>query len=168
MTDWYRELQMRLSAAGALTPETREQVYTELRAGAPDSEAGRLEVAIRRVEQHALLDAPRAPAKPAIDPNAVSDDVYEQVAFTERASGQERRGVAGWRTGPQSWVTLQVAGGPECSAAGASVGGALETARRRLRRQGYDLGTLPTGLADMIGREPPRQTWWKRLTSPWS
>lgn len=61
LKDWYREITHRLLAADADTAEKRERVYSECRASAPASEAERLEVAIRRLEQHALLETPAPP-----------------------------------------------------------------------------------------------------------
>lgn len=69
LKDWYREITHRLLAADAGTAEERERVYSECRVSAPPSEAERLEVAIRRLEQQALLETPaprQAPSSPAV------------------------------------------------------------------------------------------------------
>lgn len=73
MTDWYRELTRRLLAAPAgATEEERARIYAECRASAPPGEAERLEVAIRRVEQQALLDT-LSPPRPRSSPPVSSE-----------------------------------------------------------------------------------------------
>lgn len=141
MTDWYRLLSTRLANIAVGAAAEREAVYARLHSEASDDERARLEVVIRRLEQHALLDPP-VPAAP--DRTAYSDDLYELIAFRDRSTGAQHRGVVGWRTGPRCWVTLQVHDGPQADASALDLASALAEARRRLARKGFEPFRLPT------------------------
>ena len=164
--DWYREINARLEAAQAHTSEARRRVYDALRAETPAAEHDRLEVAIRRIEQHALLDAPPAPAPAPIAPtDAVSDHVYDVIEFASGGGGPVRRGVAGWSDGPLCHVTLQVWDGPQGEGRAPDLGQALAQARKRLARMGYTPLSLPPVLAEAEARPSQRPGFWRRLRS---
>lgn len=160
--DWYREITSRLDAAQAQTAEARAMIFDALRAEAPQPEHERLEVAIRRIEQHALLDAPPSPA-PVFPTDAVSDHVYEVIAFSRGEDAPERAGVVGWSEGPRCHVALQVWDGPEAQGAASDLGAALAQARKRLARSGFAPISLPPVLAEAEARHAMQPGIWRRL-----
>jgi len=149
--DWYREINARLASTQAQSADARRAVFDALRAKAPASERDRLEVAIRRIEQHALIDAPPV-STPIVPTDGVSDHVYEMIKFSTDGTDALRRGVVGWSEGPQCHVTLQVWDGPQGEGRGPYLGRAVAKARKRLARSGFTPLNLPRILTEAEAR----------------
>jgi hypothetical protein len=77
-----------------------------------------------------------APLPPAVPKQAQSTDSHETILFRPLHGGAPVRGVASWRTGPDTRVAFNVWDGPDAAASGLDLFEALLLARRKLEAAG--------------------------------
>lgn len=87
-----------------------------------------------------------------------STDAYETIEFRPLAGGLPRRGTIGWRSGPDTRVTLNVWDGPDASAGGIDLFEAFRVARLALEKDGFipmvegaRSDSFPSGMARNMG-----------------